>query len=88
MAASMLAPPFLLRDPYDNLSAVRQFEGPVLVLHSRRDEVISFAHGERLAAAASTEVVEMPWRHNDTNLDEVFAVVLRWLSEQGLLTLL
>lgn len=44
-------PPFLVRDRFPTLPAVRRFHGPVLVLHGRRDEVIPFRHGEALAAA-------------------------------------
>jgi hypothetical protein len=31
---------------------VAQFDGPVLVLHSPQDDLIPYAHGERLAAIA------------------------------------
>jgi pimeloyl-ACP methyl ester carboxylesterase len=47
-----LAPAFLLRDRFDNESAVRSFDGPVLVIHGRQDEVIPFRLGQRLAAVA------------------------------------
>jgi len=50
-AAGMLLPGVLVRDPFDNLAAVARFQGPVLVVHGSRDEVIAYAHGQRLAAA-------------------------------------
>ena len=53
LAASYLAPGWFVRDPYDNLSVVRAFDGPVLVAHGNRDRLIPRRHGERLAAAAS-----------------------------------
>ena len=46
------APTFLLRDHFDNLSAVRQFHGPVLVIHGRNDSLIPWEQGKRLAAAS------------------------------------
>lgn len=52
MAARFLAPPFLLRHPFDNLSAVRAFSGPVLVLHSHEDPLIPHHHAVALSRAA------------------------------------
>ena len=45
-------PPLLLRSHFDNLSVVRRFAGPVLVIHGRDDALISSEQGRRLAAAA------------------------------------
>jgi hypothetical protein len=47
-----LAPAFLLRDRFDNETALRSFGGPVLVIHGRQDEVIPFSLGKRLAAVS------------------------------------
>jgi hypothetical protein len=47
-AARYLFPPFLIRDPFDNLTVVKNFQGPILVIHGRRDEVVPFHHGEML----------------------------------------
>jgi fermentation-respiration switch protein FrsA (DUF1100 family) len=46
------APAFLLRDHFDNLSTVRHFQGPVLVIHGRDDRLIPWEQGQRLAAAS------------------------------------
>lgn len=51
-AIRYLAPAFLIRDPFDNLAAVRQYQGPVLVLHGQFDEVVPFSHGQALHTAA------------------------------------
>jgi len=65
-AARYLAPPFLIRDPFDNLAAVRQFAGPVLVIHGRFDEVIPLEHGLALHAAAQDgTLIVYPAGHND-----------------------
>jgi uncharacterized protein len=46
------APSFLLRDRFDNLAAVAQFSGPILVIHGRQDLLIPWQQGERLASAS------------------------------------
>ncbi len=56
----------LVLDPFDNLSAVARFEGPVLVIHGRRDEMIPALHGQRLAEAAPRgSLVLKECGHND-----------------------
>jgi len=56
----------LVRDPFDNLSVIRNFEGPVLVIHGRSDRLIPPAHGEALAHnAPSAELVLFDCGHND-----------------------
>ena len=51
---------------YDTLRHLRKFRGPVLVAHSRDDEIVPFAHGERLYAAATGAkmLLEMRGGHN------------------------
>lgn len=46
------APSFLLRDHYDNLSTVRAFRGPLLVIHGRNDPKIPWQEGQELASAS------------------------------------
>ncbi len=65
-AVRYLVPPFLIRDPMDNLAAVRRFEGPVLAIHGRSDEVIPFDHGQALAGAARNgKLIPYEAGHND-----------------------
>jgi pimeloyl-ACP methyl ester carboxylesterase len=65
-AVRYLAPAFLIRDPFDNLAAVRRYHGPVLVLHGKFDEVIPFGHGQALLAAAQDgKMVVYEAGHND-----------------------
>jgi uncharacterized protein len=52
-AARWGAPAFLLRSHFDNLSLMRRFAGPVLVIHGRNDRVIPWEQGRRLAAAGA-----------------------------------
>ncbi len=51
-AARYLAPPFLVRDVFDNVKALGRYDGPVLVLHGRADRVVPFGNAEVLARAA------------------------------------
>jgi len=46
-------PEFLIRDPFDNASVLRDYPGPVLVLHGRYDEVIPYNEGRTLAMTAA-----------------------------------
>ena len=46
------APAFLLRSHFDNLSTVRRFAGPVLVIHGSHDSVIPWQLGRQLATAS------------------------------------
>ncbi len=59
------APPFLVRDRFDNLAAVTAFNGPRLILHGERDDLIPTDHGRQLAQAAGVELQLMPCAHND-----------------------
>ncbi len=51
---------------YDTLGYLRRYGGAVLVAHSRDDEIVPFAHGERLYAAATGPrvLLEMRGGHN------------------------
>ena len=51
-AKQWLVPQFLLRDTYDTLAVVREFPGPVLVIHGTEDPFIPVVQGRELAAAA------------------------------------
>lgn len=42
----------LVRARYDSAAKIGRLEAPVLVIHSPEDDVVPFAHGERLFAAA------------------------------------
>jgi fermentation-respiration switch protein FrsA (DUF1100 family) len=47
-ASRFLAPGFLVRDPFDNLSVIRTYTGPVLIIHGKNDDIIPFSHGKTL----------------------------------------
>ena len=58
-------------DQYRTLRYLTRVHCPVLILHSRKDEIIPFRHGEALYAAASEpkEFVEIHGSHNRGFLD-------------------
>ncbi len=65
-AKRFLVPPFLVRDPFDNLAVVKNYPGPVLVIHGRHDEVIPFSHGTTLYKSVQKgEMIAYNAGHND-----------------------
>lgn len=63
-----LAPVRLLtRLQFDTLKVVQSIESPLLVIHSKEDEIIPFAHGEAIyeAAKAPKQFIELRGGHND-----------------------
>jgi len=52
MSSRYFVPRFLVADPFDNLSFLSRFNGPVMIAHGRNDSIIPFSHAERLKAAA------------------------------------
>jgi fermentation-respiration switch protein FrsA (DUF1100 family) len=74
MSSRFMAPQYLVRDPLDVRSLLAassgSFSGPVLLLHSRDDEVIPFREFEINRAAADPKrlewVAQDGWGHNDS----------------------
>jgi fermentation-respiration switch protein FrsA (DUF1100 family) len=65
-ARRYLVPPGLVRDPFDTVRVLRDFEGPVLIFHGRRDATIPYRHAEALARAApGARLVSYDCAHND-----------------------
>jgi len=76
----------LARIRYDNLDRIAKIAAPVLVAHSRDDEIVPFAHGEALFAAAREpkQFLAMRGGHNDALLfarDEWAAAVAAFLAQ-------
>lgn len=56
----------LVRNRFDSLHKIAQIEAPILIFHSRADEVIPFSHAQRLAAASPrARLVEMQGGHSN-----------------------
>ena len=70
-APRYLVPPFLVKDPFDNLAVIRAYRQPVLIMHGVRDEVIPYRHGQALSAAAfNSKLVSFEAGHNDLPTDD------------------
>jgi fermentation-respiration switch protein FrsA (DUF1100 family) len=82
LAKRYLAPPFLVRDPFDNLAVVKNYPNPVLIIHGRHDAIIPFSHGKALHQAAKKgEMITYNAGHNDCPPDwDVF-----WRDVEGFL---
>jgi pimeloyl-ACP methyl ester carboxylesterase len=66
LARPMGVPRWLVRDHFDNVSVLREYGGPVLLLHGDRDRVIPVTHGERLHDEARQSTLHlMNCGHND-----------------------
>ena len=86
MAARLGLPSFLVRDPFDNLEALRAFAGPVLIVHGERDDMIPVEHARELhrVSKRSRLWIEPGCGHNDC--PRPWAVVREFLVENALLT--
>ena len=58
---------WLSRFSYNNLEKIRKINYPVLLIHSRQDEIIPFSHGEKLFEVANQpkQFLEIHGSHND-----------------------
>ena len=75
----------LVRDPFDNLPVVSDFDRPVLIIHGERDRIIPAEHGMALdRAARDSELVLLPCGHNDCPWQG--KRVLEFLRRRGLIT--
>lgn len=83
-----LVPGFLMRDPFDNLAAIRNYESPLLVAHGRRDGVIPYRHAQILAEAAPrATLLSYDAGHNDfpPNWPEFWGEVAAFLRRADVL---
>jgi pimeloyl-ACP methyl ester carboxylesterase len=66
IARRWFIPPGILTNRFDNEPLVRDFPGPILVLHGHRDRVIPYSHAQELARAArQAKLVTYDCDHND-----------------------
>jgi len=65
-APRYLVPPFLVRDPFDNLAVISNYAGPLLLIHGKHDEVIPYSHGKKLLEAVpGARLISYDCGHND-----------------------
>jgi fermentation-respiration switch protein FrsA (DUF1100 family) len=80
-----LAPPFLVDEVFDNPTAVREFKGPILLLHGLDDPIFTFDHAERLRALSDDAILQpMECEHNDCAVQIMMTVIARRLVAEGL----
>lgn len=85
LAARFLVPGWLVRDPFDNLAALRQYRGPLLVVHGLEDEIVPVNEGRKLAAAvAGAEIHLLECGHNDC--PRPWVRMRQFLEARGLIT--
>jgi uncharacterized protein len=58
----------LIRHEYEVLGRVSGIDAPILVVHSRDDEIVPFEHGRRIGDAAAAPLLELRGGHNDAFL--------------------
>jgi len=88
-ASRFLAPGFLVRDPFDNLSVVSTYTGPVLIMHGKNDDIIPFAHGKALYdKCLKGKLIVYDCSHNDCPPD--YAIFQKdietFLADVGIIT--
>ena len=87
IAWGMGAPGFLLKTRYDNVEALRPFQGPTILLHGTKDQIIPPSHSERLAKTnGRVTFQQLDAGHNDLleNADVVVDHLKTWLAENDL----
>jgi len=88
LAHRYVLPGFLVRYPFDNLRRVQEFAGPVFIEHGKRDSVIPYAMGRKLAESKPNgEFVALDCGHDDCHFDRsLFASrIPAWLRANGVL---
>ncbi|MBU4258787.1 MAG: alpha/beta fold hydrolase, partial [Proteobacteria bacterium] len=66
MASKFFIPGFLVKDPFDNLTVVKSYSKPILIIHGRYDEIIPYPHGVALyKAAKNVKMITYDCGHND-----------------------
>ena len=77
-------PAFLTRDPFDNLAALSDYDGPVFMIHGRHDQVVPFAESRKLhKALLQSQMVEYDCNHSDCPPDweEFWGRIEQFLAE-------
>ena len=65
-ASKYLVPKFLVLDPFNNLTIVRSYKEPLLIVHGRNDEIIPYRHGIALHKASNKgKMITYNAGHND-----------------------
>jgi pimeloyl-ACP methyl ester carboxylesterase len=88
MAHRYLLPGFLVHYPFDNIARVREYNGPVFLEHGKRDHVIPFGLGQKLAQTKpESEFVALDCGHDTCHFDQTLFTerIPKWLAANGVL---
>jgi len=87
-ATSFFVPGFLVLDPFDSLSVVSAFSGPILIIHGRHDNIIAYKHGIALYRATQHgKMLTYDCQHNDCppSWDRFWEDVEAFLLDAGII---
>ncbi len=88
MALKFGVPGCFVRDPFDNLKTVRSYDGPVLVMHGKHDDIIPYSHGLALSQASPDgRLISYDCAHNDCppSWEVFYQDIVKFLAENGIL---
>ena len=88
LAHRYMLPGFLVRYPFDNLTRVQAYSGPVFLEHGKRDRVIPFTMGQMLARSKpGSEFVALDCGHDDCQFDRSLfsSRIPAWLAAHAVL---
>jgi uncharacterized protein len=88
MALKFGVPGCFVRDPFDNLKTVRSYDGPVLVMHGKHDDIIPYSHGMALSQASPDgRLISYDCAHNDCppSWEVFYQDIVTFLTENGIL---
>lgn len=86
MAGKFGVPGIFIRDPFDNLRTMESFDGPLLVIHGKHDEIIPYSHGINLSGAAPHgQLITYECGHNDCppDRDVFYEDIITFLKKSG-----
>lgn len=84
-AARFGVPPFLVKNPFRTTRAIAATDAPVIILHSRDDEIIPISHARALKRARpDATLVELTGGHNSgiSGRAEYWAAIDAWLGSR------
>jgi len=73
----------LMKNPYDSLSRISRYSGPLFISHGTADRIVPFAHGQKLFAAAPgpKEFFEIAGGdHNDSEPEHYLPALHKFLD--------
>jgi hypothetical protein len=83
-AQRMLVPSFLIKDKWDVITTLRQYDGPVVISHAETDPIIPYAMAEINRAAAPGHHFNLSTLgHNEPMPDTFFGDVVDFLQQRG-----